>query len=421
MKPMNILAGVALALSLATGAAQAQVLFWSTQARPVEEAQKMREDVLKGFDGGADYQVAEDGPWFTRLQAELQAGSGTIGVLGGLHGDFTSVAADLTDLSGIDIGGASVNKTYLDLGKLGTGEQKYLPWMQATYVMAANKKALEFLPKGADVNKLTYDQLIEWSKNMAEATGSPKFGFPAGPKGLKHRFFQGFLYPSFTGSMVTKFRSAEAEMGWNKLKELWTYTNPNSTSYAFMQEPLLTEEVWVAFDHIARLSEAFNQKPDDFVAFPAPAGPAGRGFMPVVAGVAIPKTAPDMDKAKALAAYMLKPETQVATLRATNFFPVVEVKLPDDMPASVKAFSPAIAAMTGADDALPALLPIGLGDFGGKFSQVYTDTFERVVLGGQDVRAALDEQAEALRGIIEQAKAPCWAPDKPSDGPCPVE
>ena len=421
MKTLKILTGVALGLSVAIGAAQAQVLFWSTQARPVEEAQKMRENVLKGFEGGADYQVAEDGPWFTRLQAELQAGSGTIGVLGGLHGDFTSVAADLIDLSGIDIGGAKVNKTYLDLGKLGTGEQKYLPWMQATYLMAANKKALEFLPKGADVNKLSYDQLIEWSKNMAEATGSPKFGFPAGPKGLKHRFFQGFLYPSFTGSMVTKFRSAEAETGWNKLKELWTYTNPNSTSYAFMQEPLLTEEVWVAFDHLARLSEAFNQRPDDFVAFPAPAGPAGRGFMPVVAGVAIPKTAPELDKAKALAAYMLRPETQVATLRATNFFPVVEVKLPDDMPPSVKAFSPAIAAMTGADDALPALLPIGLGDLGGKFSQVYTDTFERVVLGGQDVRAALDEQAEALRGIIEQAKAPCWAPDKPSQGPCPVE
>jgi multiple sugar transport system substrate-binding protein len=421
MKPLKILAGVALVLSLGANAAQAQVLFWSTQARPVEEAQKMREDVLKGFEGGADYQVADDGPWLTRLQAELQAGSGMIGVLGGLHGDFTSVGADLTDLSGIDLGGSNVNKTYMDLGKLGTGEQKYLPWMQATYLMAANKKALEFLPKGADINKLTYDQLIEWSKNMAEATGSPKFGFPAGPKGLKHRFFQGFLYPSFAGSMVTKFRSAEAETGWNKLKELWSYTNPNSTNYAFMQEPLLTEEVWVAFDHIARLADAFNQRPDDFVAFPAPAGPAGRGFMPVVAGVAIPKTAPDMEKAKALAAYMLKPETQVATLRATNFFPVVEVKLPDDMPASVRAFGPAIAAMTGADDALPALLPMGLGDLGGKFSQVYTDTFERIVLGGQDVRAALDEQAGAMRSIIEQAKAPCWAPDAPSDGPCPVE
>jgi multiple sugar transport system substrate-binding protein len=421
MRRFGMLAGAVLALSLSAGVAEAEVLFWSTQARPVEEAARMRDEVLKGFEGGADYQVAEDGPWLTRVQAELTAGSGTIGVLGGLHGDFSTVGADLVDLSGIDLGGAAANKAYLELGKLGTSEQKYLPWMQATYLMAANRKALEYLPAGADINKLTYDQLIEWSKKMAEATGSPKFGFPAGPKGLKHRFFQGFLYPSYTGSMVTKFRSPEAETAWNKMKELWTYTNPNSTSYAFMQEPLLTEEVWVAFDHIARLADAFNKRPDDFVAFPAPAGPAGRGFMPVVAGVAIPKTAPDMDTARALAAYMLKPETQVATLRATNFYPVVEVKLPDDMPASVKAFSPAIAAMTGADDALPALLPIGLGGLGGKFSQVYTDTFERIVLGGQDVRATLDEQADALRSIVEEAKAPCWAPDKPSSGPCPVE
>ena len=44
--------------------------------------------------------------------------------------------------------------------------------------------------------------------------------------------------------MVTKFRSAEAETAWNKFRELWRYTNPNSTNYAFMQEPLQSEEVW---------------------------------------------------------------------------------------------------------------------------------------------------------------------------------
>ncbi|RWQ64420.1 ABC transporter substrate-binding protein [Mesorhizobium sp.] len=421
MNALKILAGAALALSIAIGGAQAQVLFWSTQARPVEETQKMRSEVLKTFDGQVDYQVAEDGPWLTRLQAELQAGSGTIGVLGGLHGDFSTVGADLVDLSGVDVGGVELNGDYKKLGMLGTGEQKYLPWMQATFLMAANKQALQYLPAGTDLNTITYDQLIEWAKNIAEKTGSPKFGFPAGPKGLKHRFFEGFLYPSYTGSMVTKFRSAEAETAWNKFKELWQYTNPNSTSYAFMQEPLLTGEVWVAFDHVARLADAFNQRPDEFVAFPAPAGPAGRGYMPVVAGVAIPKTSPDMDKAKALVAYMLKPETQIATLKATNFFPVVDVKLPDDMPASVKAFGPVIATMTGAPDALPALLPMGLGDLGGKFNQVYTDSFERIVLGGQDVRGVLDEQATALKALIDQAKAPCWAPDKPSEGACPVD
>ena len=47
--------------------------------------------------------------------------------------------------------------------------------------------------------------------------------------------------------------------------------------------------------------------------------------------------------------------------------------------------------------------------------------FERIVLGGQDVRGVLDEQAEALKALIDEAQAPCWAPDAPSDGPCPVE
>jgi multiple sugar transport system substrate-binding protein len=416
----GILGSAVLAFSFMAGAASADVLFWSTQARPVEEAQAMREKVLSGFEGGADYQVAEDGPWLTRIQAELQAGTGTIGVLGGLHGDFSTLEEGLTDLSGVDLSGIEVNQTYMDLGKLGTGEQKYLPWMQATYLMAANRQALEHLPEGADINALTYDQLIEWANNMAEATGSPKFGFPAGPQGLKHRFFQGFLYPSFTGSMVTEFRSPEAEAAWNKMKELWQYTNPASTGYAFMQEPLLAGDVWVAFDHVARLADAFNKRPDDFVAFPAPAGPAGRGFMPVIAGVGIPTTAPDMENAKALVAYMLQPETQIATLRATNFFPIVAVDLPEDMPASVRAFGPAVAQMTGADDALPALLPMGLGDLGGQFNQVYVDTFERIVLGGQDVQAVLQEQGETLAGIMQQANAPCWAPDQPSEGACPV-
>lgn len=419
----KVLRGLALAASMAafgTGGASAQVLFWSTQAKPVQETQAMREQVLKGFDGQVDYQPQDGGPWLTRIQAEAQSGKGSIGVLGGLHGDFTSVENDLIDLSSIDLGGVKVNETFKKLGMLGTNEQKYLPWMQATYIMAANKKALEYLPEGADINALTYDQLIAWAKNLAEKTGSPKFGLPAGPKGLLHRFLQGYLYPSYTNSMVTKFRSPEAVTAWEKLSELWKYTNPNSTNYAFMQEPLLSGDVWVAFDHTARLADAFNQKPDDFVAFPAPAGPTGRGFMPVVAGIAIPKTAPDMDKAKALVAYMMKPETQIETLRATNFFPVVDVTLPDDMPNAVKMSGAAIAKMSGSADANPGLLPVGLGDLGGKFNQVYIDTFQRIVLGGQDIKSTLDDEAGALRDIMTQANAPCWAPDQPSDGACPV-
>jgi len=217
---------MAAATSVASiGSASAEgVLFWANQAKPVEEAQAMREKVLSGFEGEVDFQSSDTGPWLTRLQAETEAGEGKIGVIGALHGDLISLGDTLVDLSDIDFGGAEVNAKFMELGKLGGSEQKYVPWMQATYVMAANKKALEHLPEGADINALTYDQLIEWSKTLAEETGSPKFGFPAGPKGLKHRFFQGYLYPSYTNSMVTKFRSAEAEAAWNKFKELWQYT-----------------------------------------------------------------------------------------------------------------------------------------------------------------------------------------------------
>jgi multiple sugar transport system substrate-binding protein len=408
-----------IALLVGAGAAQAEVLFWSTQAKPVEEAQAMREQVLSGA-GDVDYQPNDGGPWLTRLNAELQANSGTIGVLGALHGDFSAMNPDdLVDLGDLGLGAAS--DTFNDLAKLGTDTSQYIPWMQASYIMAANKKALEHLPEGADINTLTYDQLIAWSANVMEATGEAKFGFPAGPKGLKHRFFQGYLYPSYTNGVVRTFASDKAVTAWEKMKELWAVTNPGSTNFSFLQEQLLNEDVWIAFDHTSRLAAAFNERPDDFVAFPAPAGPEGRGFMPVIAGVAIPRTAPDMEAAKTLVAHMLKPETQIATLRATNFFPVVDVDLPDDLPPAVQAAGSAVATMSASADANPGLLPAGLGDKGGDFNRVFVDTFERIVLAGQPIAAVLEDQKQTLVSIMEATGAPCWAPDAPSEGACPVE
>lgn len=412
---------LAATIGFAAPAAKAQVLFWSSQAAPVEETQKMREQVLKGFPGGVDFQPQEPGPFVTRIEAEAKAGKGTIGVVGALHGDLATFGDNWVDLSDLDLSGVVVSPALLALGKLGGTEQKYMPWMQATYVMAANKQALQYLPEGADLKALTYDQLIAWTKNVAEKTGSPKFGFPAGPKGLKHRFFEGFLMPAYTGSTVTKFRSPEAAEGWSKFKELWQYTNPASTNYDFMQEPLLTGDVWIAFDHIARLAEAFNQKPDEFVAFPAPAGPKGRAFMPVLAGMAVPKGAPDVAKSKELVAYMMQPQQQIATLLATNFFPVTDAQMPADLPPAAQALGKAVQEMTSAPDALPALLPVGLGDKGGQFNQIYTDTFERIVLANQDIGQVLDQEADILRALMQTTAAPCWLPDPPSKGACPVD
>lgn len=168
-------------------------------------------------------------------------------------------------------------QAFVELGRMGTPNQQYLPWMQATYVMVARKEALKYLPPGADLNALTYEDLKNWAKAIQEATGQRRLGFPAGPGGLIHRFLQGYLYPSYTGSQVRRFKSPEAEAMWRDFRELWRYVNPRSTAYEFMQEPLLSGEVWIAWDHTARLKDALVQRPQDFVAFPAPAGPRGGG------------------------------------------------------------------------------------------------------------------------------------------------
>ncbi len=62
----------------------------------------------------------------------------------------------------------SASGTYNELAKLGTGSMQYMPWMQASYIMAASKKALQYLPEGADVDALTYDQLIAWAGNIKD-------------------------------------------------------------------------------------------------------------------------------------------------------------------------------------------------------------------------------------------------------------
>ena len=144
-KLAGAVSGIALMLSAAV--VQAETLFWSTQAKPVEEAQAMREQVLAGFQDKVDYQPNDGGPWLTRLQAELQAGSGAIGVLGALHGDFSAMNPDdLVDLD--DLGVMSASETFNGLAKLGTEGMQYIPWMQASYVMAANKEALPVSARG---------------------------------------------------------------------------------------------------------------------------------------------------------------------------------------------------------------------------------------------------------------------------------
>jgi len=420
---------IALVIVLLTGALgvsaqDGKVIFLSTQFNTVEETDKARA-ILADF-GDAEYVPSEEGPMIDLLRAEAEAGQGTVDLIGALHGTFPVLAQsdllfDLSDMLASIQQDVALPEAFVALGKLGTEDyQYYIPWMQATYVMAANKEALQYLPEGVDTNALTWDQLAAWAKNMYDQTGEAKLGLPVA--GLFHRFLEGYLFPSFTGGMVTGFKSPEAVAMFEWFRDdLWPYVHPQSIAYDFMQEPLLSGEVLVAFDHTARLINAFNERPDDFVAFPAPAGPAGRGFMPVVVGLGIPYTAPNPDGAEALLRFLLAPETQGRVLNELGFFPVVGGVDMANLPPGIALEAGAVAAQASSPDALPALLPVGLGDRGGEINELYRNAFERIVLNGEDIQTVLNEEGAALQTLLDETGAACWPPDAPSEGACQLQ
>jgi multiple sugar transport system substrate-binding protein len=404
------------------------VTFFSTQLNTVTESEAFRSVLLQGFGGKVDaIFAASDAVFVNRLNAERQAGKGSVDVLGALHGTYVTLEdrnqlLDLTDVVKPFLKGKNaIDPDYIKLGKLGTSRQYYVPWMQATYVVVANKRAIQYLPKGVKATRLTYGQLNQWAKNIKAGVGQSRLGFPAGANGLIHRFFQGYLVPSFSGGVVTTFKTPAAANGWNYMRGLWDSVHPQSLAYEFMQDPLLSGEVLVAWEHVARLTAALKARPDDFVVVPSPTGPKGLAYMPVLAGLAIPRNAPNVAGAKALIRHLLSLSVQARTLSAVGFFPVVGGRLSKQISAGLRLESNAVKLQQAAPKALPALLPIGLGAEGGNFNRIYRDTFTRIVVRKESTQAVLAEQAAALQAIMDKTGAPCWAPDPPSRGACKVK
>ncbi|CAN5186873.1 ABC transporter substrate-binding protein [soil metagenome] len=401
-------------------------VFLSTQFNTVTEAEAVRSQIIAGFTTAkVDFIGSELGPFNDRIEAESKAGKGSIGVVGGQHGDFGAFAGkdtfeDLTPLVN-RLKDRGFAQEFLDLGKIGTSKQVYIPWMQATYIMGVNKQALQYLPSGVKAENLTYAQLRDWCKNIADSSGKKRCGFPAGPKSLMHRFIQGYLYPSYTGGLVSTYKSSDAANMWREFKDLWQYVNPQSTQIDFMQESLLSGEVWVGFDHVARLVDAFKQKPNDFIGVPAPKGPKGLYYMSVLAGLAIPKNSPNKAGAEKFIDYMTSPEVQAKTLNAVAFFPVLDKPLPQDLAPHLKIEADGVQLQLKSPDAKVALLPIGLGTKGGEFNKVQLDTFQRIVIKNEDIQKVLGEEGANLQRVMTESKAPCWRPDPAGDGPCQVK
>src|SRR2546428_10392400 len=213
-------------------------VFASTQFTPVLEQENVRKKILAAYQGAnVDFITDQEPVILGRIAAEAKAGGqGQIGVTGLENGQFSSLAAEgyFEDMAKLadKHKDKRIPQDMLTLGKLGGSAQGYVPWMHATYFMVANKKALQYLPSGADVNALSYKQLIEWAKNITEKTGQRRNGFPLGAgttPGLIHRLIPGYFYPSYTGGTDTTIQKALAEHTWDNPQDPGAEQNPQTT------------------------------------------------------------------------------------------------------------------------------------------------------------------------------------------------
>src|SRR6516162_9803029 len=131
--------GVGLLVAIAVAAQTERLIFLSTQLRPIEESQKMRNLVLKDFPQEVDYITDVPQRFLMRIEAEQQSGRHTIDVVGGLLGELQPLVpldalVPLEDLTG-KLTSRGIPDTVLALGKFGTIHQLCIPWMQAGYIM----------------------------------------------------------------------------------------------------------------------------------------------------------------------------------------------------------------------------------------------------------------------------------------------
>src|SRR5215471_21123866 len=116
-------------LSIATASAAdvEPLIFLSTQLRPIEEAQKMRNVILKDFPRDVDYVPERPQLFPVRIKEALQEDTHTIDVVGALHAELQPLArlGALAPLDGLarKLTDRGIPETLLTLGKFGTAHE----------------------------------------------------------------------------------------------------------------------------------------------------------------------------------------------------------------------------------------------------------------------------------------------------------
>ncbi|MDK2951607.1 MAG: multiple sugar transport system substrate-binding protein [Kosmotogales bacterium] len=287
-------------------------------------------EIIKPFEEANDCEVKFSTLDDTKIleQVKLQAETGNITtdviivycqnmpewVENGLVENLTSLSDSWTD--------RTFSKGY-DSMTVFDGERYFLPVGADVYLFIANKKALPYLPEGADVANLTWEEVVEWANAVAEGEGEGKYAVTGVPqKSLIYQY--GGVYLSY-GNGWPWLDTPPAMAAFYLMSKMCDAYTPTVMTYDDVRPPLKRGEAWLAAAHCARVGEVYKNDPTQFVVGPTPSGPAGIGSIAGTSGFAIVEGTKNQELAEKFVEYMTRPDIMLEASKGSGgFIPPVD-------------------------------------------------------------------------------------------------
>jgi len=374
---------------------------WS---RPAEQEFVINE-VLKPFGEEHGVHVAlsifGDEVLLQRAEVQTKTGNNTTDIVIAYASYFDQWVSNgyVEDLTGI-VGGWG-DRTFspgINSMAMFDGSQYFVPIGSDVYLLIANNKALPYLPAGADVQDLTWDEFADWAVAIAEGEGEGKLAVTGVPQ--KSLVYQVGAISLSHGGGFPDVSSDGAVKAWELMVEMRNAFTPTVGTYDSLVEPMKRGEAWLTWAHVANVGEVYNSNPSQYVIAPVPGGPAGKGSIAGTQGFAIPVDSPNRDLAIALIEYMTRPDIMVKLAKGAGGWipPVSEAVATLGNEAQDEVIKMAIDVM---DNGVLSFIPPAYtaGGNWGQIKQVYDDIARQFLSTGVVDRAFLTEMQAKIEGF----------------------
>lgn len=369
-----------------------------------EEQQYVREELLTAFEEETgitvELEVLAGNDILDLLASYKETGEWASDVLITHSGDMSKYidngyAQPINDIAG----NMTILPAFNDATMVG-GDTYYIPISADVYLVVANNKALDYMPAGADIDTLTWEQYVDWAIAIADGEGTAKTAMPA--LNVKSMCYQ-------VGGMGLSYGADFAEIDSDPMKEVWGLVGEmieagaiveDSFQYGDPVDLMKAETAWLSFYHMGPVGQIYSAAPAEFSIGPAPAGPVGNGSIAGAWGIGMTSGTEQAEAAQQFIEFMTRPENLYMMTQGIGgtIPPVQEVV---DVLGSEPADDVVKKGLLTLETGIPHGVPAADYTDWGAVKTVYDETFKAIWdANGVVDDAMLAEQQAALEALL---------------------